>query len=227
MAFIINNSIWVLLLIAAFFIFLWLYRERKRLEMHWAVALVLSLAFVIVSVLLSMAFARLENLIKGTDNGNMSLYGGLLGLPIIFFIGAKIGKRNISEVFDIFTIPALITVLFARMNCLFAGCCLGLVIPGTTIRWPVREIEIVFYILLILFLGRKIHRKETYGEAYPIYMFAYSLLRTILEFFRVSDSTGIFHLAHLWAILAFVIGISVFLELRKRQKNVQAFKHKK
>lgn len=142
-------------------------------------------------------------------------------MPLAYWIGAKVTKRNVGQVFDVFTICMIFTVMCARINCIFAGCCFGILIPGAAgIRWPTRELEILFYVILLFILGRKIITGKHNGEIYPIYMAAYGAFRFIVEFFRVSDSSlGIVHLSHVWAIVSFGIGISIYCELQSRKNK--------
>ena len=138
-------------------------------------------------------------------------------MPIYYFAIAKIFKADVSKTFDIFTICVMFTLMCARVNCLHAGCCKGLIIPGTEgMRWPTREAEIIFYIIMLIWLGRKVKSGNTIGEIYPLYMFSYGIFRFIDEFFRESDYGGFIHISHIWSIVAFCLGLSVYVEIKKR-----------
>ena len=152
---------------------------------------------------------------------NMSLFGGIFFMPLAYWIGAVLFRRSCADVFDIFTVCMIATVMCARVNCILAGCCQGNRIPGPEgVRWPTRELEIVFYIVLIIVLGRKILAGEIHGESYPIYMISYGIFRFIIEGFRYSESGMLIHLGHVWALLSMIIGFSIYTELKKkREKN--------
>ncbi|MBO7666264.1 MAG: prolipoprotein diacylglyceryl transferase [Clostridia bacterium] len=157
------------------------------------------------------------------SNGAMSLFGAVFFMPVAYWLGAKIFKRDMRIVFDLFTVPLVFTLACARVNCLFAGCCKGLVIPfihSHTVRWPVREAELVFYAVLLAFFVIRTFKSKTNGELYPIYLMAYGVFRFVIEFFRESDHIlGLFHISHLWAMLALIIGASVYFEIHNKKRK--------
>lgn len=207
-----------MLLVAAILMSYWIWIHRSRLRIkRVAVIPFLSVGFVAYALFCAKLFSAAEN----GSYGGMSLYGGVFGMPIAFFIVGKMTHRDLADVFDIFTIPTVLTVMCARVNCLFAGCCLGTMIPHTNMRWPVRQIELVFYAGLIVYLGNKVLHGEIRGEAYPFYMCSYGLVRFILEFIRVSDSRFLFHKAHLWSFIALTLGFTIYTQLKSRTKGTQ------
>lgn len=199
----------------------WLLKMRNRLNVNWYVALLIALLHTVYGVITVKAFAVLENLGNTEFSGGMSLFGGVFLMPVAYFLGAKITKRKISEVFDVFTICMIFTVACARVNCLYAGCCIGNPIPfitDHTVRWPTREEELVFYLILVAILIRKELKDRTYGEIYPIYMMSYGAFRFIIEWFRYSErSVGMVHLAHIWSLIALGIGMSIYIEMKAQQ----------
>lgn len=211
-AFISNNFLWIMLSISAVFTLIWLLLLRERLRMAWYVAIPIAVLHVIYGVLCVRVFARME----GAGSGAMSLFGAVFFMPIAYYIGARISKRSIADLFDIFTIPLVFTLMLARVNCLHAGCCLGRLIGSTGMRWPTRETELVFYILFLAVMIPKVRKGKTQGTAYPIYMASYGGFRLIIEFFREASVNTLFHLSHLWAITAIALGVSVYIELRNR-----------
>lgn len=210
-----------MLSVGTIFTFVWQIVCRKQIQIKWYAALLVALLHTIVGVLSVKVFAFLESGFNPDSIGNMSLFGGIFFMPLAYWIGAKVTKRNVGQVFDVFTICMVFTVMCARINCIFAGCCFGMLIPGAAgIRWPTREMEILFYVILLFILGRKIIAGKHSGEIYPIYMTAYGAFRFIVEFFRVSDSSlGIVHLSHVWAIVSFGIGISIYYEMQSRKNK--------
>ena len=126
-----EHSLIVLLLLGTIFNVFWLYRMRRQLQMKWYAVIAFSVLHTVCGVLSVKAFAFLET----GDAGNMSLFGGVFFMPVLYFISAKVSKRNIKAVFDIFTICMIFTVMCARINCIVSGCCSGLVIPGTHVHF--------------------------------------------------------------------------------------------
>ncbi len=219
LTFVQENSLVILLSAGTGFTFWWLWRQRGKLRIKWYAALILALIHTLVGVACVKIFAVLETF-DFSSFGGMSLFGAIFFLPLAYFVGAKLTKRRVSEVFDVFTPCVVFTLLCARVNCLFSGCCLGQRIPGSDmLRWPTRELEIVFYIALLTWLILKERKGYVTGIFYPAYMFAYGLVRFVLEFFRESSSPIIFHLSHIWAAVTLCLGLSIYAEISRKAKK--------
>ena len=197
----------------------WLHRCRERLHLRWLSVLLLSVLHTVLGVLSVKVFALFE-----TGNfSNMSLFGGVFFMPLFYWGVAKLAKQKTADVFDVFTICLVFTLMCARLNCIISGCCLGAHIPieGLThLRFPTRELELLFYVLLLSRLWRKVLSGSARGMIYPIYMISYGIFRLVTETLRFSDRTdSILHVSHLWALLSLGIGISIYGELRKKEKK--------
>lgn len=197
----------------------WLHRCRERLHLRWLSVLLLSVLHTVLGVLSVKVFALFE-----TGNfSNMSLFGGVFFMPLFYWGVAKLAKQKAADVFDVFTICLVFTLMCARLNCMISGCCLGAHIPieGLThLRFPTRELELLFYVLLLSRLWRKVLSGSARGMIYPIYMISYGIFRFVTETLRFSDRTdSILHISHLWALLSLGIGISIYGELRKKEKK--------
>lgn len=197
----------------------WLHRCRERLHLRWPSVLLLSVLHTVLGVLSVKVFALFE-----TGNfSNMSLFGGVFFMPLFYWGVAKLAKQKAADVFDVFTICLVFTLMCARLNCIISGCCLGAHIPieGLThLRFPTRELELLFYVLLLSQLWRKVLSGSARGMIYPIYMISYGIFRFVTETLRFSDRTdSILHVSHLWALLSLGIGISIYGELQKKEKK--------
>ena len=197
----------------------WLHRCRERLHLRWPSVLLLSVLHTVLGVLSVKVFALFE-----TGNfSNMSLFGGVFFMPLFYWGVAKLAKQKAADVFDVFTICLVFTLMCARLNCIISGCCLGAHIPieGLThLRFPTRELELLFYVILLSRLWRKVLSGSARGMIYPIYMISYGIFRFVTETLRFSDRTdSILHVSHLWAMLSLGIGISIYGELRKKEKK--------
>ena len=197
----------------------WLHRCRERLHLRWLSVLLLSVLHTVLGVLSVKVFALFE-----TGNfSNMSLFGGVFFMPLFYWGVAKLAKQKAADVFDVFTICLVFTLMCARLNCIISGCCLGAHIPieGLThLRFPTRELELVFYVILLSRLWRKVVTGSARGMIYPIYMIAYGIFRLVTETLRFSDRTdSILHVSHLWALLSLGIGISIYGELQEKKKK--------
>ena len=205
----------------------WLIIVRKRLKMHWPMAFLLSSIIVVYAVYAVKFFALIEAGFDPAKSGGMSLYGVPFFIPILLMLGALITRRPIAEVFDVFSINTVLICMAGRANCFFYGCCQGIMITQNGYRLPTREIEMVFYFLLLVYLVPKVYRNESKGTAFPIYMVGYGTLRFILEFFRETNFDTIFHLAHLWSVLCVIIGFSVILSIREKVNSGKIKKGKR
>lgn len=197
----------------------WLHRCRERLHLRWLSVLLLSVLHTVLGVFSVKVFALFE-----TGNfSNMSLFGGVFFMPLFYWGVAKLAKQKAADVFDVFTICLVFTLMCARLNCIISGCCLGAHIPieGLThLRFPTREMELIFYVLLLSRLWRKVLSGSARGMIYPIYMISYGIFRFVTETLRFSDRTdSILHVSHLWALLSLGIGISIYGELQKKEKK--------
>lgn len=213
-----NDKITLLavLTVGAAFTFLWLMLCKERLRIKWYAALPIAVLHTICGVLCVKVFAVVEVGFDMSKAGSMSLFGAIFFLPLFYYLGAKLTRRKPAEVFDVFTICTIFTLMCARFNCILSGCCAGKLIPGMSIRWPTRELEILFYIVLLLWLGRPVRQSKRVGMIYPLYMIAYGAFRFVIEFFRASTSETLFHLSHIWAAIAFAAGLSIYIEINDR-----------
>ena len=211
-----DKMILILLLSAgAVFTAVWLVLLRKRLDMPWYAAIPLAILSTVYGVLTAKVFAFLESGFNTDSFGNMRLFGVVFFMPLAYWLGAKLSKRSYREVFDVFTPCIIFTVMCARINCIVSGCCIGLPIPGMNgVRFPTREAEILFYIILLICLCPRVLKGKYRGQAYPIYMISYGAFRFVVEFFRSADSSSVFHSAHIWALIALIIGISIYAEIK-------------
>ena len=116
----------ICLLAALGFTFIWLTKFRKRLSMSSLATLIISVIHIIIGVFCVKAFAFLEAGAEAGGFSKMSIFGATFFMPVGYFLGAKLTKRRIADVFDIFTICMVFTLACSRVNCLKAGCCGGI-----------------------------------------------------------------------------------------------------
>ncbi|MCK8521868.1 prolipoprotein diacylglyceryl transferase [Aquimarina sp. D1M17] len=119
------------------------------------------------------------------------LFGGLLGVEIAKKI---IGEKASSG--DLFTFPIILGIIIGRIGCFLAGIneftygketfsFLGMDLGDGIMRHPVALYEVVFLILLWLFLKRfqNIAKAES-GLLFKYFMTAYFLFRFCIEFLK-------------------------------------------
>ena len=213
-----EHHLLILLVIGTLLSAVWLASIQKRLVIKWWTAGLLAAAHTLTGVFSVKAFAFMEAGFDTSSLGSMSLYGAVFFMPLTYLVGAKLVKCASGDVCDVFTPAMIVTLMCARINCIISGCCAGLPIPGTSLQWPTRELEIVFYIAALVWLGRKITKNMTHGTAYPLYMAAYGGFRFIIEWFRRSDFSGL-HPAHIWSIISLALGLSIYFELMSKKSE--------
>ncbi|MCI8608859.1 MAG: hypothetical protein HFE73_04370 [Firmicutes bacterium] len=198
----------------------WLWMFRARLRLSVPLIPIMSLLNTAAGLICVKLFAGLEAWGNPLESGQ-SLFGSVFLLPILYVIGAKISRRQIQDVFDIFAMCTITTLVFARVACIVSGCCLGEFLPGSeTLRWPTRELEILFHLGLLVFFCLESKEEKHIGEIWPLYMMTYGIFRFVEEWFRAGDGViGPFHYGHIWAILSIVIGSSIYIELREQKRR--------
>jgi len=211
-----DNALLLLLGIGTVFNIIWLLPFRSRLRWNMAGVILFSVLHTVYGVFCVKVFAVLET--ANMENaGNMSLFGGVFFMPLLYFAAAKATGSKTADVFDISAVCMIFTVMCARVNCIISGCCFGKPLFGhSSLRWPTREMEILFYIVLLVILIRKVRNGESEGRVYPIYMIAYGVFRFLCEWVRNYESAALIHRAHIWAVVSLIIGLSIYYEENNR-----------
>lgn len=209
----------------------WWLKFEKKLNMKWYWAPILSFLYFVVSLIAVKTLALIEVGFDVEKAANMRLYGAIFVLPELSYFIAKLTKRDPALVVDIMGVCATIGLFAVRINCLIAGCCDGILItPGGEARWPLVEMEMLLCVVLCLYFWNKVYTRQTKGTAYPIIILIYGIFRFIIEWVR-EEYTGeiwIFHLAHIWsliAILGSIIAIYLINKYNKQAKKPHS-KHK-
>lgn len=207
-------------------IWLWLFRRRLRISLP--LIPVMSTLNTAAGVVCVKLFAGLESWGNPLESGQ-SLFGSIFLLPIVYFIGAKLFRRPFCDVFDIFVMCTITTLIFARIACIVSGCCLGQLLPGSeSVRWPTRELEIIFHIGLLIFFYIKNRKGIQSGNLWALYMIAYGSFRFCEEWLRAGNTIlGPFHYGHIWAVLSIIVGSAIYIELREQRNKVEYKRVKK
>lgn len=192
----------------------WLHRDKLSLRPPGI--LLLCILYSVCSVISAMLFAQMEFLIstgKTTGLGAVSTYG-------IYFIGSlmvlavcKLLHLKTSGVMDLYALYAMPSFFMLRLNCLDAGCCFGLPMFDTGLKWPTRESELVFYVVMFVIFWRMLRKDKVPGQLFPVLMASYGCFRFVNQWFRDTGSEG-FHMSHGWSILCAVIGFTLLFEMR-------------
>lgn len=184
---------------------------------------------IIVTVIVGIVFAILvENIyeaIKASINGvsphwtwAMTFYGGLVpGITAFILMYRFYYLRNNPPIFKKILViaPACVAIghAFGRIGCFLSGCCYGVTtgtsldvnFPGIGPHLPTQLIEMAFlFILGALLLVFAFKHYTNYTAV--IYLFAYSIFRFVLEFFRGDERGQLVGLSpsQYWCIVLFI-----------------------
>lgn len=202
----------------------------KELNMKWYMAPVLSFIAFFIGYWAGRFWPLLEVGFDVERMAKLRMFGTIFILPVLTYFAAKLTKRDPGLVLDIMTVIVIMGVFFARSYCLIAGCCKGVLItPNGTARWPLVEMELVLDVILCAYFWNRVYKGKENGLAYPKYMIIYGIFRFIIEWVR-EEYTGkiwIFHLAHIWALIAIVgSAMAIYLTRKNNEKNKPHSKHK-
>lgn len=213
MTFLRDNSLVFILFFTTFLSIVWLMLCRKKLSIKWYIAIPLGVVHTLCGVLCVKGFAFLESFGKNSDG--MSLYGAIFILPLFYAIGAKLAKRHFADVFDTFAVCMVLTLAIVRFNCILSNCCYGIPFFNVDgVRWPTRELEIVFNLIFSALIIPRIIKNKSNGEIFPLYMVSYGVFRFFNEFFRYNSTGYLVHIGHLWSVISFLVGLSIYYEMR-------------
>lgn len=173
-----------------------------------------------IAMIPSMERITLQNFLYYLIHGGIVFYGGLLGLLGSVALVAKMKGDELNHVYN-YIAPAIpLFHAWARIGCLFAGCCYGrewnwgvvMVATPEIIRFPVQIVESVCNVLIFftLLAYEKHHKGEKHSMV--VYLVLYAVCRFFLEFFRGDTERGIWGYLSTAQIIS--IGIMVFLVLR-------------
>ncbi len=178
----------------------------------------LCLFFSVASVLSAMLFASGEYLLAGKKAafGAVSTYGIYYICPVIIW-GLFRKSGSLRSVFDLYAVYVPVSMMFQRIHCLLAGCCYGRTIGNTELRWPTREIEILFYAVILVALLKQKKETANNGSLFPRLALYYGCFRFINEFFRYGS--GVIHMAHAWSLIAIFLSDGILTYLRKLERG--------
>lgn len=154
-----------------------------------------------VAAMIPQIEPTLENIFYYLINGGIVFYGGLFGLIIGICIGSKVLKKNSLEILDVIAPAIPLFHCFARIGCLFAGCCYGIpwswgvIMEGEDfIRFPVQAFESLCNLIIFVTIVMYNSRTRSYEHSLKVYLCSYALCRFVLEFFRGDSVRGIWFL---------------------------------
>lgn len=207
-----------------------IWKKRQSLGLRSITSVVLwGFTFLVCFFGGTVVFYMFESILGGQFDGfGVSLLGiYFVGAPVLLLI-LRLLKRDIKKYFDVYALCALLGSFIARFRCMINGCCDGKKIFSLNMRWPVREAELLFYLILFGILWRIDKKDNTSGQLFPIMMASYGIFRFVNEWFReAAAAPSAVHIAHVWTILCIIIGASIYYELRLQTGNKKLQRNKK
>ena len=228
--FLVNHIILIVLVISGIIWFFWYLSFSEFLRIPKIALIPIIIILLIFGTLSAIGFAQFEKIISYTHIGaNLRIFGPILLMWAVNLLIAKIIHRSPRMLCDIYTPALALSLMLARINCFITGCCYGLPVPGKSFTYPIREIEIVFQLIMIISLARRAKQKRFDGTLYPIYMISYGVFRFVLEYFRPPENLlfGSFRMPHLWSIISVVAGLIIYVILKKKLFPIQEKDKKK
>lgn len=150
--------------------------------------------------------------------GGSVFYGGLFGGILITTIIFRNKRKDFINQIDLIAPGIPLFHFFGRIGCFLAGCCFGkacnfgftyshsiIEAANGVKRFPVQLLEALINFLLFLMLSNEYVYKKFEGSLFLLYLFAYSIARFFIEFFRGDTYRGI------WFFLSTSQWISIVL----------------
>lgn len=227
--------------IGLFFTLILLFYRMNRFEIkYWQLAhyLIVGIICLLIGSRIMFAIAMIPSMENGFSlmefigyliNGGIVFYGGLIGGLAGIAITAKVRKDNLSHIYA-FAAPAFpLFHAWARLGCLFGGCCYGIEWPWgvvmaaspEVVRFPVQVSESVCDGLIFAAILIYEHKNPKGESGIYIYLFSYAICRYILEFFRGDRVRGIWGILSTAQIVSIGIVVGCIVVCVKRHRKKQ------
>ncbi len=200
------------------------------------------LLYILVSIKIidfKSAFSSIHSFNNFISSGFV-FYGGLLGGMAAFPFVKKVHKINSSGYLKCITPSLGIAHAFGRIGCSLAGCCYGIetkshfyfsyqesiIAPNNVKLVPVQGIE-SFFLFILSFICFFLVIKKSKIAVHYLYLFVYSILRFVLEFFRGDSARGIYGFFSTSQIISLLIILGVvFITIYNHHRNIRFLKNR-
>lgn len=165
------------------------------------------------------------------QNGGLSIHGALLGGILAGWLFTR--KKNIPffRLADLVAPPLILAQGIGRLGCFLAGICYGKIteipwavrfstVPG--LRHPTQLYESGLDIVVFLFLWSYRKKAKFEGEIFLIYLVAYSVVRSFVEFYR-DDMTmvGPLTVTQLISLPVIIFSLALLASRNKTSKTIK------
>lgn len=164
-------------------------------------------------------------------NTGSNYFGTLFLKPLVLYLFFYLIAVNPLKQMDLITPAYPLALIFAKLACLFHGCCSGFECSwgyynqrDEIFEFPTQLVEAALALLLFIFLlWYKKRAKE--GTLFPIYLILFSATRFFSEFTRSEENIlGPFKTYHFLCIAGVIIGIiELLIVLRYSEKIKQLY----
>lgn len=183
--------------------------------------------------------------------GGLTYYGGFASASVAAFFLLRSDRFPFWKAADMAGMVIPVGLVFGRLGCLLAGCCfgtptegpMGLSFPGSSPAseaqhklgllgsaaqsslpvHPTQIYESFACLLIAAYLILKVHQRKRYdGEVLLNFVVLYAGIRFLLEFIRSDDRGGLLGLSTSQLIGIVLIGLSVYMHRRLRERAAQA-----
>lgn len=198
------------------------------------------LLFIIVSLptIIELKLSPLELIA-----GGFVFYGGLIGGALGLLLYVKIFKVELLKIVDVYAAVIPLGHAWGRFGCFLGGCCYGMEYDGplsytysegvlnasTPIGVPLFPVQLLeASILLLLFVPMLIvyfkKKPEQTGICGAIYLYAYAVVRFILEYFRGDKERGSFLAFSTSQIISLLIitFVTIFIIMVRKKNKAKA-----
>lgn len=150
------------------------------------------------------------------NEGGMSIHGGIFLALIAGIIFSKKNKISFFKLADIAVIATALAQGIGRVGCDVFGKAMVNVMPwgvrvNNHILHPAQVYEFLLDYLLFIYLWRKSERQKYDGQLFISYIIAFSVIRGIVEFFRINPVIwGPFSISHLLSLFFIAAGLIIY-----------------
>lgn len=164
------------------------------------------------------------------DEGGLSIHGGIFAAIIAGYIYSIKSKISFLKLADIAAMVLPLAQGIGRVGCDVFGKTMTKIMPwgilnnGQVVH-PAQVYEFILDYILFVVLWKRSFRKKFEGELFVIYLIAFSIIRGIVEFFRINPVIwGPFSISHLLSLGLVIIGLAVYkLISNKSVEKVDTF----
>lgn len=163
----------------------------------------------------SFYFSNPREIIKISEGG-LSIHGGIFSAVAAGYIYSIKSKIPFLKFADITVMGVALAQGIGRVGCDVFGKSMTNIMPwginyNGQVLHPAQVYEFILDYILFIFLWRRSYKKKFEGELFVIYLIAFSVIRGIVEFFRINPVIwGPFSISHLLSLGLVIIGLIVY-----------------